>query len=551
MIITTYVAELINEMLSNESMINGHDYIFNTIAEVSATFVAISVAIFAIMATRPGHDIELRKFIKFDFVACSISSIITPLACMIIIDSMKHVSCSMILLMEMGSAFIMVLSIWRLINRVYYSGLQVESQQLVGEVTLIDPHCTNRSSFPNYNITSVLSKMYPGPSQHLRGRYYDYIPQDNVHWSNRTIKNNDWEFMVFLKALSEDVFSKGHSGAEETLSFVIDSGELNIDALNKVMFGYGDVTGYDDEDLSRIRKYSRQMKPKVQSPKGVYQICSAIYSRYDDVSAMEMCMTLLTGYIRYAEKHQSPSLMNRIVGRKDYISEGDSYVYTLMGDTIEAYGTMYGLRYNANHLYSKAYSLDVDNLRASSKVDLEDSRIGSLGNDYGKIHDRALLLKDMYKVLTIILMITCIMDFIGLGDDDPSYEHYSAIYSMFIMIGPVWILMNVLKLTRQLGSSIRLVSTVILAILGTYFLDLCTGSCDTILRFGPWLILTTLIIMASAYLIILDGHRVSERITLTRNNPESKWHRPLWNHKSIIIGMVVLLAETMAHFLQF
>ncbi len=129
MLISKILAYFINEMCDHEAIMGGTGYVFSAIAGASVTFLGIGIAIIAVMCSRKEEGMFLRLVIKYDFAGNAIFSVLSPLLCLVAVH-MFPMSSSLIVLMEAGTCIIMTIGIWRLINCIYYIGMEAEGSFL-------------------------------------------------------------------------------------------------------------------------------------------------------------------------------------------------------------------------------------------------------------------------------------------------------------------------------------------------------------------------------------------------------------------------------------
>ena len=242
MILTQLIVQLLNQYFAADADFWGSfQFLLTTTSEVAVTFIAISIAIMAVMNTRAENNAELRKFIKFDFMYCSILSVLMPLLLLMFASPYSGASISLLILFEIIAVTALFVCIWRIINRVYYSGLQIENDLLCNTISSVRKNTRGLPAQVD-NIEDVLMRAFPKAS-HISA--YKMMKTDSFD-----LRGYDSEFMTYLKETSKEIFEQAFP--------------------SNTIISLGPLFSKTARDLRE------NLKPRIQSPLGVYRICANI-----------------------------------------------------------------------------------------------------------------------------------------------------------------------------------------------------------------------------------------------------------------------------------
>lgn len=303
------------------------------IAQISATIITITFAVFAIFLQRDGSNhtgyMELRSFIKFDFARASIVTVAFPVLFIQIFSILReYFSIQWINEVEYVIVFafwvLMVLFMWRIINRVYYATLQHEE--------------------PVFDTEGMRTTDDIGMIQFDTKRYNAGI-------------------------LKRKIFPKVFKRCKDEMKEHKDANQIFNDYVDKTI-----VLQEYHEDPCKVyakkeKKPKLMLRPRVQSPDGVIMICLDRLAETDwREDAVEYSLKILYEFYRYSEKQQDESkLGNRILGRTKYACPTDSTALTLYANILVRRSDPLDpdektrLLKNAVKLYDKAILKDVNN----------------------------------------------------------------------------------------------------------------------------------------------------------------------------------------------
>lgn len=298
--------------------------------------------------------------------------------------------------------------------------------------------------------------------------------------------------------------------------------------------------------ISRDKRLSKYLKPKIQSPSGVYRICADILSHYNNPLGIRMCLVLLTPYIAYAEKHQAPSLWNRVVGRVAYICRGDSYIYTLYALLLQRHEQLTPYPSDVGRLFKKAYYIDKTNTLASRNRFI-DKRLFITDVSYFKIQMKAHSCKRVYTLSFLILLLSCVMDFIPLPYGEGLFEIDSELLSHLMFFTTVLVIgFAVSEFINPDPGYIRSIPIIILTLIVGIFISLSTPIDCFAGAMSEILLLITLL-SAIRYLVIIQGRRVSENIMLiVPDIPSRPYLHAILHNRALGIGLLILIADVIA-----
>jgi len=261
--------------------------IFVGVAVISATLISIIFAIFAIvlsrnMTNKPGGYLDLRLTIKYDFARTALFTIVPPITAAIVITLMNQYFEAiletiyfLIYFAEGVVLVLMVIGVWRTVNKAYYSTLENEMAPTELKCILDEAQFSEGVlvTLPKreFNVETVVKKLY-----------------SQAECFESAVRN-------FVKE-KPDFFD-----------------DLNYKMENK--------------------KFKKLFKPKVQAPYQVAMICIDAICNNSGTDANEnlnYAIAVASTHRNYVEPRQSKKgITNHIVKRKSYPSLGESLMRTV------------------------------------------------------------------------------------------------------------------------------------------------------------------------------------------------------------------------------
>jgi hypothetical protein len=268
---------------------------FGSTAEVGATIISITFAIFAIYLSSGGRladgRVELKYTIKYWFVEAAFLAVVPSLVALAIInyllqgDEIKMVLpfnetvfltlpvSETVLCFQVFVLGLLILAITRIVTRAYYIILQNEP---VLE-DLIKNHYFNTDislytyEEKRYNTNSIKKKVY-----------------------KRLDKNEDLSF-----ALGEIITALCNSPQKQSFFFSMETLKINKSELKKIF-------------SRKERRLLKKIKPKIQTPNQIMMICldELFKTKWNDERVTLKLTILVHEYLRYAHGQQNETRKN-------------------------------------------------------------------------------------------------------------------------------------------------------------------------------------------------------------------------------------------------
>ena len=378
-------------------MLSDPSFFFSTVAMVSATFISITFAIFAIFLSKTSFKshgyLELKLFIKYNLIFAAFSSVV-PSLIMLIISTLVEITGLLLLIIEVMVFVLMLVPIWRMLNRVYYSILQYEPSPLSipSNTVEVKGRCEDCENYQSYVIPSMRDKSWRNAILCINmneSKLYDVITLEKKLYA-RAFKHILKDGEGYLKtygdySILKKLFGSGSpkSCSDETFynrSFYIvvsdimkkcedcDHSHNYCKRINDLCMFFTDRISVKEEPdfiieecnetSYKLHFYSngekcktftsllKCLKPYVQAPNEVVLICSDILERCNwSKDSLIFSTLVLDQFCRYLKKKQKNGSRNKLVGRTRYSSPNNSYIKTLFGcvlyeSAIQKYGVV-------------------------------------------------------------------------------------------------------------------------------------------------------------------------------------------------------------------
>lgn len=280
--------------------------LFSTIAMASATFIAITFAIFAVFTSIEGKDeifgrLDVKYTIKYTFVGSALASVLPPLFFLVILFSWPETYNIFVILMSLISIFLMVVSIWRIITQSYYTILQNEPlYKDFNNVSTEGKHGMHHYRSKEYNVDGIKKKLYRKAEEGDSGL--------------------DGKLDVFCKTYGNPGFLEFMIYSDVWLNKYYENHKRYKRRLKEFM--------PEREDRKKFKKF----KPRVQAPNQVLMVClNYLENQKWNERSVYFSLILLHKAVRYSNKQQKEGLWNKMIGRIMYCNPNDSIIYTMYG----------------------------------------------------------------------------------------------------------------------------------------------------------------------------------------------------------------------------
>jgi len=287
---------------------------FIAIAVISATMIPITLAVFTVVLSKsldkkPDGYMDLRIFIKYNFKAAAIITIVPSLAAALILSILENSTVAdgalaQILTFAAGVTMlaVLVLSMWRIVNSAYYFTLISEAApcDLTRAIDITTPSACPIEPLKEsrFNVRVIKEKLYMIKRKDLIDR------NDEI----------DFDRQVLAVAERFDGF------------FTLTDPKVKGNAPYMLRKEFDEGTG---------EKASRILRPRVQSPYQTAMICIDAVSNkeFGDVGKrLNYSIAVANESIEYAKRQRSKiRKRNRLTNRNSYPAPGDSLLETVYG----------------------------------------------------------------------------------------------------------------------------------------------------------------------------------------------------------------------------